>query len=240
MKFNGSNVRISESAIIGINVRIGDNTVIYDNVRIGDNTTISNDCVIGEPTAEYYSSEEYENVVTEIGSNALIRSHTIIYAGSCIGNQFETGHRVTIREASIIGNGCRVGTLSDLQGYLKIGDNCNLHSSVHICQKSELGNHVFLYPFSVLTNDKYPPTMQVAGPYIGDYTQVGVHSAIIGNIKIGSHCLIGANSTVTKNFDPFSFVIGSPARLKSDVRELKSDKGVQLYPWKNRFDQGIP
>ncbi|MDP6909027.1 MAG: hypothetical protein QF371_05945 [Flavobacteriales bacterium] len=240
MKFNGINVRISHKAIIGTNVRIGDNTVIYDNVRIGNDTVICNDCVIGEPTADYYSTRSYVNANTEIGSNGLIRSHTIIYAGASIGNKLETGHRVTIRESSLIGNSCKIGTLSDLQGFLEIGDHCQLHSNVHLCQYSELGNFVFLYPFAVLTNDKYPPSTKVVGPQIGNYTQVGVHSTIIGNLGLGQHCLIGACSTVTKSFEDYSFIAGSPAKLKSDVRELKSDAGNPLYPWKNRFSRGMP
>ena len=35
---------------------------------------------------------------TRIGSGALIRSHTIIYAGNVIGARFQTGHGVMIRE----------------------------------------------------------------------------------------------------------------------------------------------
>jgi len=219
MKFNGGNIQINDKTIIGKNVRIGDNTVIYPNVQIGNNSVICNDCIIGEPTANYYAKKDYENALTTIGANSLVRSHSIIYAGVSIGKRFESGHRIAIREATIIGNNCSIGTLSDLQGHLKMGNNCRLHSSVHLCQKSELGDHVFLYPFSVLTNDKYPPSTDIIGPKIGSYTQVGVHAVIIGNTKIGEHCLVGANATVTRNSDAYSFLIGSPAKLKSDVRE---------------------
>ncbi|MBL4586542.1 MAG: hypothetical protein JKX84_05750 [Flavobacteriales bacterium] len=240
MKFNNRNVQISKKARIGNNVQIGDNTIIYDNVEIGNNTTICNDCILGEPTASFYSDPKYENEPTFIGANSLVRSHAIIYAGAYIGDHFQSGHRITIREASFIGNGCRIGTLSDLQGYLKIGDNCHLHSNVHLCQKSELKDHVFLYPFSVLMNDKYPPSTEVMGPTIDNYSQIGAHAVIAGNIKIGKHCLVGASSNVTKDFDDYSFLTGSPARLKSDVRNLKNESGDQLYPWKERFSRGMP
>lgn len=240
MLFNNRNVTISSKANIGLNVRIGDNTTIYDNVVIGDDSTICNDCVIGEPLTEAYTDENYINPITEIGKNALIRSHSILYAGSSFGINFETGHRVVIRERSHLGDYCRIGTMSDLQGDLKVGNHCQLHSNVHLCKYSDLGDFVFIYPFSVLTNDRYPPSMQVKGPSIGDYSQLGVHSIVVGNVTVGSNCLVGADSTVSSNFEDYSFIIGSPAKRKSDIRNLTDDDGKPLYPWKNRFSRGMP
>ena len=240
MKFGGINVQISKNATIGKNVRIGDNTVIYDNVTIGDDSVIANNCIIGEPIATYYSSEDYQNATTIIGKNALIRSHAIIYAGVTIGDGFQTGHRVTIREESVIGDQCGIGTNCDLQGFLTVGDHCHLHSEVHLCQYSKLGDFVFIYPSVILANDKHPPTTTAKGPSIGSYTQVGIQSSLIGDIRIGENCLVAAQSLVTKDFDDFSFILGSPAKLKGDVRNLLSDDGKPLYPWKKRFSRGMP
>ena len=119
MKFNKRNVIISHKATIGSNVKIGDNSIIYDNVEIGDNAIICNDCVIGEPLNAYYYNENYLNPVTYIGERSLIRSHAIIYAGCVIGKNLITGHRITIRENTHIGDSCLIGTLCDLQGELK-------------------------------------------------------------------------------------------------------------------------
>ena len=149
MKFNNRNVWIDPSAKIGEGVRIGDNTVIYANVEIGDGTVIANDCVIGEPLSSYYNSEDYVQPETIIGSDSLIRSHAIIYASAKIGNDFSCGHRVTIREKTVLGNHCRVGTLSDIQGDCTIGDYVWLHSNVHIGKMSLIGNFVFIYPYVV-------------------------------------------------------------------------------------------
>jgi hypothetical protein len=49
----------------------------------------------------------------------LIRSHSIIYCGSIFGGNFTTGHIVTIREKNIFGMHFSVGTLFDIQGYVK-------------------------------------------------------------------------------------------------------------------------
>ncbi len=241
MKFNNRNVQISNSAIIGDNVRIGDDTVIYDNVIIGDNTIIANNCIIGEPVNDYYSNVNYKNPETIISKNSLIRSHSIIYADSKFGENFSTGHRVTIREKTIFGENCRVGTLSDIQGYSDFGDYCWLHSNVHIGQQSKIGNYVFIYPYVVLTNDPHPPSNICKGPTIGDYSQIAVGTVVLPDISIGEHVLIGANSVVTRNIDDYSLVTGNPAKRIKDVRDLKSKKnGESHYPWPENFSRGMP
>lgn len=242
MKFNNLNVRISAKARIGNGVKIGDGTVIYDHVEIGDNSIICNDCVIGEPLQEYYRNEQYENPPTIIGPNALIRSHTIIYADNEIGPNLVTGHRVTIREHNRIGQNFAIGTLSDLQGFSTFGDYCRLHSNVHIGQQSTIGHFVFLYPYVVFTNDPHPPSNICKGPTIGDYTQIAVHSVIFPMISIGQCCLVGANSTVNRNFGDEALIVGSPARQVGSVRSIhsKETEGVLHYPWMHHFERGMP
>ena len=240
MKFNARNVYISSKAKLGRNVKIGDNSVIYDNVQIGDNSIICNDCVMGEPLASYYHDADYVNPPTAIGPDSLIRSHSIIYAGCTIGASFSTGHRVTIRENSIIGEHCSIGTLSDVQGNVRIGNYCKLHSNVHISQKCSMGDFVFLYPFSVMTNDPYPPSIDTKGSHIGSYTQVGVHAVILPGIQVGENCLIGANSVVSKRMPDFSLAMGDPVKVVMDIRKYVVMGKGRPYPWMDRFDRGMP
>ena len=241
MKFNNINVRISPKAKIGKNVRIGDNTVIYDNVEIDDNVTICNDCIIGEPLNDYYVDDLYDNPLTKIMKNSFIRSHCLFYAGSIFGENFSSGHRVTIRENSIFGDNCRVGTLSDIQGFVQLGNYCWLHSNVHLGQGSKIGNFVFIYPYVVLTNDPTPPSDICNGPTVGDYSQIAVFSVLLPGVKIGEHCLVGAGSIVGKDVGDYQLVLGSPAKFIKDVREIKSRKTDEpYYPWPQRFERGMP
>jgi acetyltransferase-like isoleucine patch superfamily enzyme len=241
MKFNNRNVFISKTAVLGINVKIGDNTSIYDNVIIGDDSIISNDCTIGEPLSSYYRSADYQNPQTIIGSKSLIRSHSVIYAGCEIGNNFNTGHRVTIRENAKFGSDCRVGTVSDIQGFSTFGDHCWLHSNVHIGQGSTIGNFVFIYPYVVFTNDPTPPSELCLGPTVGDYSQIAVFSVLLPGVKIGQHCLIGAGSVVGRDVDDYKLAVGSPARVVKDVHDIKSrTDGTSHYPWPHRFSRGMP
>ena len=241
-KFLGMNVSISPSAKIGRNVRIGNNTVIYDNVEIGDNTIICNDCVLGEPLNSYYeNSEKYENPPLKIGANSLIRSHTIIYAGSKLGDFLQTGHRVTMRENIVMGNHCSVGTLSDLQGYAEFGDYVRMHSNVHIGQGSKIGNFCWIYPYTVFTNDPTPPSDICVGPIVDDFSIIATHCLLLPGVEIGKHCLVGACSMVSKNVDDYKVAVGIPAKIVKDIRDVKDrETGKSHYPWPNRFDRGMP
>lgn len=243
MKFNNHNVEISPKATLGKNVRIGDNTSILDNVFIGDNTIICNDCIIGEPTASYYKNmEKYENPPTIIGEDSLIRSHCIFYAGSQFGKGLITGHRATIREKAKFGENCLISTLADVQGNCSVGNYSRLYSNVHIGELSVIGNYVFIFPFTVFTNDPQPPSNNLVGASIGDYSIITVHCSILPGVIIGTHCLIGANSVVSRDIEDYSFAVGSPAKRRMDIREIPSKEhpDQNYYPWPDSFERGMP
>ena len=241
MKFNNRNVFISPSAKIGANVKIGDNTVIYDNVTIGDNTIICNDCQIGEPTGDYYKNDDYQNPPTVIGSDCLIRSHSIIYATNVIGNHLITGHHIMVRTGNKIGNNCSIGNGTELHGDAIIGNYVRLHSDVCICEHAVIGNYVWIFPGSILSNGVNPPGNLLLGPQIGDYTVLAVNVVVLPGVKIGEHCLLGASSLITKDVSAYSVMVGNPAKYVNDIREVKSKQtGEKYYPWPNNFERGMP
>lgn len=58
-----------------------------------------------------------------------------------------------------------------------------------------------------------PTSDESANVEIGDGSWLGTHVVIAGNVKIGKHCVIGANSVVTKNIPDYSVATGSPAKV---------------------------
>jgi acetyltransferase-like isoleucine patch superfamily enzyme len=243
MKFNGRNIIIGQNVQIGQHVRIGDDTVIYDNVILHDGVTICNNCIIGEPLNAYYSDVDYKQPTTVIGKNSLIRSHSILYAGSEFGDNLSTGHRVTIREFTKIGNNTNIGTNCDIQGMCELGNNNKLQSNVIVGQMSKTGDYVFLYPYVILTNDPTPPSEEWFGVEIGDYSIITTSSVLLPGVKIGAHCLVSANSVVNGKFDDNSFISGSPAKRICDLSKapiFNSVTGKRHYPWPNHFERGMP
>lgn len=48
---------------------------------------------------------------------------------------------------------------------------------------------------------------------IGDHSWIGIQAAILANVKLGSHVIVGANAVVTKDADSRCVVAGNPARV---------------------------
>ncbi len=159
-----------------------------------------------------------------IGKNAIIRRPTIIYSGNIIGDDFQTGHFVTIREDNKIGNNVSIGSHSNIEHHIIIEDNVRIHSNCFIPEYSILKRDSWIGPNVVLTNAKYPKSKNVKnkliGPVIGENAIIGANSTILPGINIGKHALIGAGSVVTKNVKDFAIVTGNVAKFVGDIRDL--------------------
>lgn len=48
---------------------------------------------------------------------------------------------------------------------------------------------------------------------IGDDGWIGAHVCVVGNVRIGRHCVVGAHSVVTRDLPDFCVAVGAPARV---------------------------
>jgi acetyltransferase-like isoleucine patch superfamily enzyme len=227
--------KIYENVNLGENVSIAEYAIIYPNVKIGASTFIGPYCIIGEPVMNYYNNPEHVFASTNIGKDSVIRSHSVIYEDVFIGDGFQTGHHVTIREKTKIGCNCSVGTLSDLQGYLKIGDYVRLHSNVHIGRLTTIEDYVWIYPYVVTTNDPLPPMGDLAGCTIRKFAQIATGAILLPGLEIGENSLVGAGTIVTKNVPAYSVCVGVPGKIKGSVTDIKDKNGNEVYPWKEHL-----
>ncbi|WP_330418547.1 hypothetical protein [Roseburia inulinivorans] len=231
----GHNVIIEDNVSIGANCSIDNNVIIRSNVEIGENSDIGANCILGE------NSREDCGQFLKIGKKALIRSGSILYTGSNIGEEFQTGHHVTIREKTMIGHHVSVGTLSDIQGNCKIGNYVRLHSNVHIGQLSIIDSFVWIFPYVVLTNDPTPPSEDFRGVHIHSFAIVATGAILMPGVNVLQDALVAAGAIVAKDVQPYSVVAGNPAKEISDVRKIKNKiTGENVYPWRNYFKKYMP
>ncbi|MGV8947016.1 MAG: acyltransferase [Lutibacter sp.] len=234
---------ISPNSKIGINVSIGEGSIIYDNVEIEENTVIGPYCIIGEPTASYYKNPKNHSFKkTLIGKNSIIRSFTTIYEDVQIGSHFQTGHHAIIREKTKIGNHTSFGSFSEMPGNSTIGNYVRIHSKVMLSERNIIEDFVWIFPFVVLANVKHPPIGEFQVTVIKEFAQIFTNATILPGITIGRNAIVGAGSLVIKDVPDEKMVIGNPGKIVKDVREIKDEKGNQVYPWQDflKEDRGYP
>jgi acetyltransferase-like isoleucine patch superfamily enzyme len=193
---------------------------MYANVRLGDGSIVEDYCIIGSPPR---GSREGE-LATVIGEGAVIRSHTVIYAGNLIGRHFQTGNKVNIRESNHIGHDVSIGTLSVVEHHVEIGDNVRIHTQVFIPEFSVLEEGCWIGPNVVLTNAKYPQSPGVkdrlAGPCIRRGAKIGANATLLPGVVVGENALVGAGAVVVRDVPPGAVVVGNPARVIRQVGDL--------------------
>ncbi len=243
----GEAVTIRSGCIIGDNVVIGSgsyidyNVIIRNDVTIGENSFVGARSILGEYLTDFTMNRKNVAHTLKIGDSAVIRSETIIYGENIIGDNFQTGHRVTIREKSHIGDHVRIGTLSDIQGYCKIGNYVNMHSNVHIGHKSVIKDYAWIFPYVVLTNDPNPPSEELLGVTVEEFAVVATGAVILPGIVVGKESLVGAGAIVTKDVLSERIVVGNPAKDIGCTSKIRNRvTGKQVYPWKYSFDRGMP
>jgi len=162
-------------------------------------------------------------LVLRIGRDSVVRSGSVLYAGSTIGDEFETGHNVVVREENQIGSGVKIWNNSVIDYGCTIGDRVKIHSNCYVAQFTTLEDDVFLAPGASLANDPHPGSethLCMRGPTIKKGAQIGMNATILPFITIGEHALVGAGAVVTHDVPAGMIVAGNPARILKPVSEL--------------------
>ncbi len=106
--------------------------------------------VLGYPSGRGHGGE------LVLGRGARLRSGTVLYAGSTIGDGFETGHHVVVREDCEIADDVSIWSNSVVDYGCRIGRGVKIHSNCYVAQYTEIGEDAFLAPGVTVANDLYP------------------------------------------------------------------------------------
>jgi acetyltransferase-like isoleucine patch superfamily enzyme len=176
-----------------------------------------------------------------LGPGACLRSGTVLYDGTRIGERLQTGHCVVVREDCVIGDDVSIWSNSVIDYNCRIGNRAKIHCNCYVAQYTELEDDVFLAPGVTIANDLYPGNDRsaevMAGPIIGAAAQVGVNVTILPYVRIGAGSLIGAGSVVTRDIPAGVVAFGNPAVARGAVAELPNvddrvvaeDRSVSRY-----------
>lgn len=170
-----------------------------------------------------------------LGVGAALRSATVLYAGSRIGQRLQTGHGVIIREDNLIGDDLRIWNHSTIDYGCRIGDRVRIHTNCYIAQFTTIEDEAFLAPGVSVANDPHPgcpfSPQCMRGPTIESGAQIGAGVTLLPFVRVGSRALIGAGSVVTRDIPAEMVAAGNPARVLGSIYELKCHVDLTDRPY---------
>jgi acetyltransferase-like isoleucine patch superfamily enzyme len=130
------------------------------------------------------------------------------------------GDRVVIGRGVCVENDCSIGAFTKIQ------------TDAYITAYSELGEHVFIAPCVVTTNDNFMGRTErrhalIKGAVVRRGARVGGGAVLLPGIEIGEEAFVGAGAVVTKDVAARSLVVGNPARV---LREVPADELLDGAP----------
>jgi acetyltransferase-like isoleucine patch superfamily enzyme len=163
----------------------------------------------------------YRFIFGSMGARCIIRTPASLYNTRFI----HLGHHVWI------GSGVRLDAIVDKPSRvpeLRIGNRVNIEQNVHIVCHSRIviGDNVSITGHCAIV-DVTHPYQDIHDPRpigsrildddsfveIGDGSFLGFGAMVMPNVRIGRHCIIGANSCVIRDIPDYSVAAGNPAQV---------------------------
>ena len=180
----------------------------------------------------------------KIGWGADIHKNTKFGGFNKIGEKTVFGGE--IGQYSYVGVNCNI--VGRIGKYCSVSNNVLLMAATHPIRKYVSTSPVFyslrkqcgktfadkqkLPEFERLDCEKYALIM-------GNDVLVGIGVTFLGAVRVGDGAVIGANSTVTKDVEPYSIVAGSPAKVIGKRFTDEQAEFLLKFRWWDRDEQWI-
>jgi bifunctional UDP-N-acetylglucosamine pyrophosphorylase/glucosamine-1-phosphate N-acetyltransferase len=193
-----------ESTYIEPGVILGQDTVIWPNTYLKGSTQIGEDCVIGPQAV-------IEN--TRVGNRCKVFASVL--EGALLEDAVDVGPFGHLRKGAHLAEGVHMGNFGEVKNsYLGPGTKMGHFSYLG---DATLGPRVNVGAGTITCNydgkHKFPTE-------IGEDVFIGSDTMLVAPVKVGEGAKTGAGAVVTKDVQPYTLVVGVPARA---IRKLEKN-----------------
>ena len=157
-------------------------------------------------------------------SNIFIHETASVSDAANIGKNTKIWINSQVRENVNIGQNCILSKDTYIDAHVNIGDNCKIQNSVSVYQGVTIEDDVFVGPNACFTNDKVPrafdPEWKITPTLVKKGASIGANATIVCGITISEYAMVAAGSVVTKDVEPYSLVMGNPAKHYSYIDKM--------------------
>ncbi len=154
----------------------------------------------------------------------FIHSSAHVDSKAKIGEGTKVWINAQIRENSSIGKNCIISKDTYIDTGVTIGNRCKIQNGVSIYQGVSLEDDIFVGPNATFTNDKVPRAFdenwQITPTFIKKGASIGANATIVCGVTIGEYAMVAAGSVVTKDVEPYTLVMGNPAKFYSYIDKI--------------------
>lgn len=151
-----------------------------------------------------------------VGGSSTIRSHSVVYRGTKMGNSVALGHGALVRENCALGNNISIGSHTVVEHSVTMGDGVRLHSNCFVPEESILEDGAWLGPGVIVTNARFPnrpdTKQNLDGVHVEQNATIGAGVILMPGIRVGAEALIGAGAVVLNDVAPSATIVGNPGR----------------------------
>jgi acetyltransferase-like isoleucine patch superfamily enzyme len=161
-----------------------------------------------------------------LGERCIVGTSSVIYRGARLAADVFVADLVSIREDVEIGAFTIVGRGVYVENRVRVGHHTKLEANCYITSESDVGDHCFVAPYVVTTNDNFLGRTKERfkhrkGCTLARGARVGGGAVLLPGIVVGEDALVAAGSIVTRDVPARRIVAGVPA---SDFRAVPPEQ----------------
>ncbi|KAI9000127.1 trimeric LpxA-like protein [Hyaloraphidium curvatum] len=144
----------------------------------------------------------------------FIHERAIVDPGAKVGAGTRVWANAHIQRGAIVGDNCNIGEGAFIESGAIVGDNCTVKNGVAVYEGTTLEDGVFVATGTCFCNDPFPRSGAHKAPVpirVRRGASLGANCTILPGMTIGEGAMVGAGSTVVRDVETATVVVGSPA-----------------------------